>query len=404
MSSNTKALKEAAQLNVYAFPGTDAEMIAYSLGMPWPKGLTPASPNPKSPATPPVAPTVAPSPFDHHTTKEPNEPAVPLPNYPAEPLSGEDAEAVRKAYLTRWASVVGKRRDLTVSRIPKFDPGTHHRYRRFGEAYEVPIPEVSEPYFFKEKSRLCDKGPRESKVKVTIVSALGGTELHSKKPPSRARATIVSAVGRSVGLLDGMVHRCKSRAIVALKASGDGARRGTTTAKKSLRRPISSTHTRLANVDRRKTSRPAQRYTFRDRTGFTQRLVLHRGIDPGEVEHAIRGHDWTKHFDCALSLSQYSFITGTRITAALYFRDLPARLTLGVPWSRPSLTQRVGEEIYHEVTCECCAERPWVARTRWCERSPSPRFAAVITVGHLTRLDALNHDPFDLMKHARTNK
>lgn len=391
---------KGAEPDAYAFPGTCTEKVPYALGLPWPTGFNLQPADTETPVIPMTAPTVTPPEFNHHKTQAPREPAVPLPNYPHTPVEGD---ATHPAIVKRWKTAkYTNPRDATVSRRPRLDPDTPYRYIRFGEAYEAPVPQDTCGLTPKRPRNGSDEEPRESKTQEKVISVLGISTPQTDKPISRARARTVSAIGFSAGQVDRFIHRAQEKIISSIKISGDRTLRLVTEAERRLNHPISSVRTHIAKIDNRETPTRQERHTFDSRNGYKKFLKIHRGLTSGEVELAIRGHDWTRHFDCVLSLSQYSWLAGTRLTAALYFNDLPARLKTGVAWNRPSLTKRVGEEIYHEVTCECCNGRPWVSRTKWTDRSPQPQYAAVITAGHLTRLAALEHDPFEMMANACT--
>lgn len=348
-----------------------AGKMPYASGLPYPKGLKLQTPEDKMSAVPVRVPTVAPPEFDHHRTKAPREPALPLPNH-----SGISWKRVK----TRPMPGKG-----TVAPIAGLDSDTIVQHIHFAEAYLAPVPEG-----FRRPA------PKRSKKHVK--------DLRGNKLDKKVISALADPVGSSADQIDTLSHRSRKRIVSALKASREGSRTLMIAAERALHYPIASINTHIAKRDKRITPSRQECHTFDARNGSKMYLKIYPGLTSGDVERPIRGHDWTKHFDCVLSLSQYSWITGTRLTAALYFHDLPARLKLGVPWRRPSLTQRVAEKIYHEETCECCTERPWASQTSWRDRSPQPQFAAVITVGHLSRTQALGHNAFEIMRHARTEK
>lgn len=385
--------KKEAHAAPYAFPGTDAGKVLYTSGLPWPKGLQSGTIDDETSTLPLSVLTVAPSEFDHLRTKAPQEPAVPLPNN-----AGTSWKRIK------IHSILGKRVKDTNDTSPSLDPDTVVRRIRFGEAYKAPVPTGFRRLTPAGSKKRVVKDPFESNLKKRVISVFGSSAVTSNTPTSRARAKSVSLMSSSAGKIERLIHGSGAKVVSAFEASGEGTRRLAIGAERKLHRPISTIHTRIAKADNRATPTHQEYHTFVARNGFKMRLRIHRGLASGEVEYPIRGHDWTKYFDCVLSLSQYSWVTGSKITAALYFNNLPARLKTGVPWNRPSLTQRVAEDIYHEVTCECCTERSWVSQTHWRDRSPQPQFAAVITVGHLTRFEALKHNPFEIMGRARNDK
>lgn len=165
---------------------------------------------------------------------------------------------------------------------------------------------------------------------------------------------------------------------------------------------VSSVRTLIAKVDSRPC--PASRHIFIDTYGSRQRLVLPRGIGHREVEHAVVGrYDWTRDWDCVLSMG----LTGRDdhvVAAAMYFKDLPARLKAGVPWGDAEKTKFSGESIHRETTCICCADREWVCETRFHERAEEPTYAATIKIGHLERMESLSHDPVKITSHSRVER
>lgn len=393
--------KKEAQSDPYAFPGAGAEKMPYTSGLPWPKGLNTQTLDDKASSLTMTASTFAAPEFDHHRMKAPREPAVPLPKPSRMPWKGKNIRLPvwKRGKDTKSAKPNG----TTAKRNPKLDPNTIARHVPLGEAYKVPVPEGSRrPVPMMSKKRVS-KDSRENNPEKQVI-ALDGDAVQPNKPTSHMMAKAVSTIGSSAVKIDRLIHGAGESVISSFKASSEGGRRLALGAERKLHHPISSIHTRLAKSSKRVAPTRQEFHTFNDRTGFKMYLRIYRGLAPGEVEHPIRGHDWTRHFDCVLSMSQYSWLTGSRLTAALYFNNLPARLKAGVPWKRPSLTQRVREKIYYEETCDCCTARHWVSQTQWIDRSPQPQFAAVVTVGHLTRLEALKHNPFEIMANARTDK
>lgn len=166
---------------------------------------------------------------------------------------------------------------------------------------------------------------------------------------------------------------------------------------------VSSVRTLIAKVDTRPC--PASRHTFLDTDGFRQRLVLPRGIGHREVEHDVVGrYDWTRDWDCVLSMRQTGRLDDVVVAAVFYFKDLPARLKAGVPWSDAERTRFSGESIHRETTCICCADREWVCETRFHERDENPTYAASIKVGHLERMESLSHDPVKIIANSRVER
>lgn len=373
--------------------------MPYTSGLPWPKGLNPQTVDDKTSSLTVTASTFAAPEFDHHRMKAPREPAVPLPNYSGMSWKG------KKIRLPVWKrgkdTKSAKPNGTTTTSNPKRNPDTTVRHVPLGEAYKAPVPKGSRRSAPIKSGKRAAKGPRELKQEKRVASS---PAVPPSKPASHTMAKAISTIGASAVKIDRLIHGAGESVVSSLKASSEGGRRLATGAERKLHHPISSIHTRLAKSSKRVTPNHQEFHTFNDRTGFKMYLRIYRGLAPGEVEHPIRGHDWTRHFDCVLSMSQYSWLTGSRLTAALYFNNLPARLKAGVPWKRSSLTQRVGEKIYYEETCDCCTARPWVSQTQWIDRSPQPQFAAVVTVGHLTRLHALEHNPFEIMANTRTDK
>ncbi|SPO05249.1 uncharacterized protein DNG_07936 [Cephalotrichum gorgonifer] len=152
--------------------------------------------------------------------------------------------------------------------------------------------------------------------------------------------------------------------------------------------------------------RPVQEgYLFRDRAGGHQLLALHSGLGPGEVEHPIVGpFDWTREWDCVLSMTQWSRIYGFPVTSSFYFKDLKVRLGRGVPWRNIHRTRLVKERRYREITCYCCVDREWVCESKFLDRSCDPQWAAVIAVGHLSRMQALENNALDVVRHSKVTR
>lgn len=157
--------------------------------------------------------------------------------------------------------------------------------------------------------------------------------------------------------------------------------------------------TLMAKMDRR--AARTDHSVFRDVSNHLTRLTLQHGIGPKEVEHCIMGgYNWTRDWDCVLALRQKSRIHDFKTTCAFYFKDLSARLAEGVPWRDITWTRRPRERVYKCTTCICCGHREWVLETSYIERGDDPRWAAVIAVEHMTRIESLEASPLDIINNS----
>lgn len=367
--------EKLAVADPYAMPGSHAGEIPYVGGLPIPKGMEPI--REYSPPLTAVeierARFVLPERFKKTAPCDRSEPTDPT-------MPHEDRYLSVKR--RKWPIVVDPYK--SVASFSAVAIGREESYMHFGEAFRAPRSKCAWRKGEDQHERYEPKRPKSKRK-------------HTKD--SRVSSLLRTSTARINKKISDMKHDVS----LGLRDSADGIDRLAFYAEHGLRDGIAFVNNRVVRIDKRPVP-PEKHYTFTDRLGNKQHIAIHRGLAPFEIEHTIRGDDWTRDYECVLSITQFDWNVNAKVSAALYLNDLPARFQEGVPWGSSSQTKCLGEEIYEEVACECCEDHYWTCRAWWQERAPQPRWAAVTTMNHLTRFGALNQSPFEVMKNGKVNR
>ena len=303
-----------------------------------------------------------------------------------------------------------------VSTLPIAGPSQGWSYLYHGEAYPAPGKYAKRPRFAwigklgicgsmiklfvcsmcNKKQRVKKPKQAEEGIEMTVLNTTSSTGCNARSasgtPARRVGGSSTIPHHKNAANTRGSSQRTPNNNGAVSRIAGN----------RHIARPLAWASTVAAKTKRKKNH--VERYVFRDVSGFRQHMVLYRGLAKGDVEHFVLGHNWTNAFDAVLSLTAYSFHTDTKVSAALYFNDLPLCLEKGVRWRRPGWVQCCREEIRREVTCTCCTATRFSCTRGFCERKCDPGYAAVVKVGHLGHGEALQHCSFDVLANARIDR